>query len=1737
MYRRTQRGLKLHRLLAFLLIVSILISMGSGAVYGAGQASRLGTRASNGSPLVSDSFTNNNWDSWEMLCFGVFISNFCDPFTDDYSTAFSDSATSGSKGKGLKALQFSTGGDSEADNYLRDMLSYCITAQGTDVRPITVDYSMYDYGEKQADIVLGSRQAYLDDLIPAIRKYDDSDGGLTIVPATAIKYPYMYYQTVAMKSQSNFLKEHGVSLNSTGTNLVLLREAVLPEFKVSNSANTVNLSGEQGGGSNTIFDLADSYDSQVLTALLGKVFNKSTASSTVDSTDENEATTSALDEYLGQKYKLYMDAFGNICIQKDSRYIVIIPASANSHITKERSYNLVNSLLLNNFVLSENQTRVVSGAVGSGTATDEWSLGGSVPIGKESRGISKGKMIAYASTDSMIISEAYKSARKNTTNSGTRDTTLGDGETEKTVPSKYADMTEFGLIADDGTVNYSAGQGLYRLLSDNVLYNEPLQLSITGLSAQFDEKKKVFLWFKKDRDPEDRNIGVTISALSILSNMGSSSLAEDKVLDNIIQYDSSSNYSTSLQPLFDNSGSYYLLPSTVIDTSMKLYFNHACQILTKSKKVNSQGLSFNADNMLNLIQGSDANDSVDLSIRLLFDESVGVGVHSLQAFNGSTGLGDGIYTSETLPSPMLKDFLNQYYDLDTSGQFGTVDGATSMAQLYNAVLEPKKGYSAYFDGDKDDADLKNMPDDIYTNYGFLSNIRVYKPAQYFSIASQVFGVDEGVQFYLYTPQIYMTYLDFYGFLDSDTTTNKFNKTLFSGSSFLSFSADNFEYTKSAEEQEAETKANVYKLLSLDSAGDKYREAWFKGVIKAVFVKPFDKSLETENSIIGDKTKLLSVETAKNNAITGAILSNWGSIERTLFIFLACVAVLSGLFKRRSVIWHFSTLLVIAMSLMLNPILIDISPTLCNKYINYAYKKASTYWTLAESIKSDQQEVQVNNLQSDDSRVKALLTQLNFLDTDSTLMVKLDISRKVIDNLSIENAGETIQRNRTLRWLLPSMMKEISASNGSYDYVSIPVTQLYNNFASVYLKYKETDYKPTTYKNSYASDRQSGLSLGDKQATRFEGYGSTGTDVTDATMTYKSITRLRDESDLVHTQFYLMNDLFVATPYSEEHGGKAQMSIRDWFKMSEDVKKYYASDSDTSRLKSFWKDTLSTELNTFNRYDYDIPQHFGYLYTTEGLGTYFYTVAKDTFNEGGSAKTPANILLNMQGNVVENEEGEEVRQTFMHQGSTGYLRDYLDLEEVFTNVIPYLYQLQTLACGDGETKGLLGNTKMTGNSFYSSNHASWVFRSNWVTKIYEDSMYGASGKVSYVVNGEAKTEQIRNISDPRCYPADRPMVFSEAQMHAQGLTEKQLTVTELKCIALGADVEKKWTTLINYSSLDNLSTESLYRIMAMEAWIGFNQRFTHDNMFASSKTLYPTSYDLRDISFITLFRGMLTQMTGNGNFMNVNEIGSALYDTFGLWAVWLIQFLVFCLRQLFPLARELFLMMQLILYVITVLLNTAESKAKRLMAMAGWFITTLLFTGITIFYYFVLSWASYNPTSDTLITTNKLFSNFGSGLGLLGWGLLIIVLTLLYILFVLFFNYALIRGKFGLSLKDGGFGFYQTVAQNAVSGLTNSVKKAFNRSQAGGMQNTFEQTEKPVKTVIVNTEREPAHMVVDDGEVYSFKKGIKKQKHDDSKSDSGTWQESEEVNTVNRENIKDSIGEEIEKGQKLDESNS
>ena len=135
----------LIRISAILLAVVIIgLDLGPAVIVLGALSNQLGTNVALGSPLLNDNFEYEDWNKWEMLTFGVFLSNLTVPLVDSYKTAFTVNSK-GSKGAGKKALEFGSGNDSAANEALTGMLDYIIQNQSTSSgKPIKAIYKKCD---------------------------------------------------------------------------------------------------------------------------------------------------------------------------------------------------------------------------------------------------------------------------------------------------------------------------------------------------------------------------------------------------------------------------------------------------------------------------------------------------------------------------------------------------------------------------------------------------------------------------------------------------------------------------------------------------------------------------------------------------------------------------------------------------------------------------------------------------------------------------------------------------------------------------------------------------------------------------------------------------------------------------------------------------------------------------------------------------------------------------------------------------------------------------------------------------------------------------------------------------------------------------------------------------------------------------------------------------------------------------------------------------------------------------------------------------------------------------------------------------------------------------------------------------------------------------------------------------------------------------------------------------------
>lgn len=1628
---------KISKILLFVLLFSLIVSpINSYAT----QSSLLGTNAALGSPLVSDNFTIDNWDSDEMLCFGIFLSNFCQPFEDDYNSAFTEGASYGTSGRGLKALQFAAGGDVETSGYLSDMVTYCKNIQSQSYKDIYVSYGYWEYNENVNNSITGSpRRAYFDDLIPLLTEFqrdNENSDSMNLLTNNLIVNPVVSY---------GILNNYDGYLNSYKT---YVDYAVLPIFytDITKEDNSI------------IFDMSENWDVQILKVLFAKQFNKEVDSNYVATEEEGKSIGSALDEtfkqYLGQTCPLVMDTFGNICMQYKGKQILIIPASANQHITKNKSYNYLNSLVLNNFVMpsSEIESKLIINAEETEitNVSGIWNKDISKSIGnfpiEPSDEITTGKLLITSDTDTLLMPYIYdylksQSGGKKTNNPNYYIDSSEDEVNTGTQTGVGELVYEHSKISDDIYKDVPFGKYFHDLLDQNSFINQSVQFHITGAISWVEEEtdKGFFgLLGGEKRNYEDATVETTLGAYGLLSTLldTSGTLEKKDILDYFYVYDESIDLEDTKQSLF--SGSYYLAPTIKsldgfsLNHSTKLFVNYYCKVMDGSLSVDSS-LLFDDNKRQNLYSILNEQKGVkNTSKSFLTSENITTNTNldfiSLKANN------------------IYKSFLNKYYTLNANDELDFLDENSNINLINSIFLGEKSKISGYdmsvlpFGNN-----LSSLIDSNNIDFYNLSRIvKVYKPSGNFNAISSVFGLEDGCQFELYSTYIYVTYLYFYGLLGG--SGNNFNETLFKEGYFKAFTGENFTNGVTKEQMEEQTKLNVYKLLSLDKDGEKYRSSLIKSFIKTTFVEPLDKSMNSGGvGNVGAETSFLKVSMLEDNFLIGDIIKeHWKDLSMILFAILIIIAIFSGALNNKTLTWYFSIIVASSVMTFTIPYYLDIAPIVIEKYVNSHYKNTGSYWALAESIEYDKNTEDLLNSNANDTKLIAILNTLNFLDTDSSLMVNLDISQKVISNNAIDY--DELQRLKTARWLLPSLMKQMSSTSDNYDYVSVPVTRLYENFYKVWTMYNDDSNNLVSVNTP--SEKIYFNTLSEKEAIwskgnddNFIGYLSTKPKASGASNSTKSISRVNTEEP-THTNFYLLKDLNINSVYSDMQTDK--LNINMWKDYAKKIQNKEVNVD--SNLFVSYANSLLSKLNTYNQYQDSISQEFGYLWTTENLGTYFYILVKDTFDEGGSgaSKNLPYLMLQLQGNTATNAVGEEVRTSFMHYMNTGYERDVCDMEEVFTNVMPYMYQMMLLANGTSDNNGLLGSTKMIGNQYYSDNYLSWLFRCNWVTKIYEDNLYSSSTNViGRDANGIETKYEVLNISDPRCYPNERPMVFSEAQMHLQNLTEEDLTYTELKILEFNSEVVKRWTSLINYANTDGLEKEHVYRQMAMEALFAFNETFTRDNIIMTEKTLYPVQFDLRSISLITILRSLVANLTNTSSYMYGN-LATELYENLGFLG-YLTIFVMYYSMIFFGWIRDLFMVIAFISSVFTLILNFGSNSKNKFKSMGGWIITSVMFCVITMVYYTVINFLVGNPVVDTMVNFETITSSKLSSIPFYLWGLGILILTALYTFIIIAYFYQLWIGhKFGLNIKDGGFSFYYQVADNMKNSIVGATKKLGNK---------------------------------------------------------------------------------------------
>lgn len=287
----------------------------------------------------------------------------------------------------------------------------------------------------------------------------------------------------------------------------------------------------------------------------------------------------------------------------------------------------------------------------------------------------------------------------------------------------------------------------------------------------------------------------------------------------------------------------------------------------------------------------------------------------------------------------------------------------------------------------------------------------------------------------------------------------------------------------------------------------------------------------------------------------------------------------------------------------------------------------------------------------------------------------------------------------------------------------------------------------------------------------------------------------------------------------------------------------------------------------------------YLYT-ESPYYYFYYMFKDASKRyTGGEESASALLLSKDFFKYRESTLEGGYSGSKHTVSDDTLMDFLDLEGLFTYVIPYLEQSNMYVdewtaiwgrevSAANSVTGIDG-TKVSSDTFKKNLKGIWQMYSPWVDAMY-DTTY-ADGKI----RSGGKSYKLKDAINPGYYTDIRPMVFSPADMQRNFVTSSDLSDVESRIMRVLENTYVDLMYLNNYTSFDD---EVLFSAMAMTATFNFNKEFSDTALFGENITLYPVGFEVRNFNYDAFLRLALLNTTGESIFSDADIYTTVIENT-------------------------------------------------------------------------------------------------------------------------------------------------------------------------------------------------------------------------------------------------------------------
>lgn len=618
---------------------------------------------------------------------------------------------------------------------------------------------------------------------------------------------------------------------------------------------------------------------------------------------------------------------------------------------------------------------------------------------------------------------------------------------------------------------------------------------------------------------------------------------------------------------------------------------------------------------------------------------------------------------------------------------------------------------------------------------------------------------------------------------------------------------------------------------------------------------------------------ITTSTLAEMPFTSWIMQSYDVIYIVLMILVIVLAICMLVTGHRT--WRKAVFSALSMAviLLIPRISIDTAVTMANNTASALYKDRFSFWAYA------QHQQYANKLANSKTKTETLIIQniqqaKDYYDSGSGVTVKWMSPKKSSywDKFTDVTGGSDTGLNLSLfTWLFQGQFRqEIYSTDSLATYLYRPYIDIINTANSTelgtYQDIKDGSNKP----NKDSASARSQYAYYTRLAwINYQKDLITNWDIVPSVLTSGNggkYTAIRDELNISGADS--ANTFGKARSQKAYASGIVNTATNNWA-----YSHYVSEKSSASKLNKAYPATSTNSVTVgvappdskTNKETGKSTQQF--LLYTESPYYYFYNMFKEMAAQYEGTDRPVHKLLVDEAfykylgseNYTDPVGGGAKEVGVGGTVSEGEITDFLDLENLFTYVIPYLEQSNLYVSEWSNVNGTNIDASLTGDKLTKRREAVrniWSMYSPWVDAMYSTTY--ASGSIGSIGRRYSITDTI----NPGYYLEYRQMIFSPADKIRNNLTEDDLSDVEARIIKTLEDTYTDFMYLNNYASFDE---DVLLGAMAMTATFNFNKNFSENRMLGDSITLYPTGFEIRNFSYDAFLRMALLNTTGSSLF--------------------------------------------------------------------------------------------------------------------------------------------------------------------------------------------------------------------------------------------------------------------------------